>query len=287
LEVISPDKQAGGIVHQEFRRLDRIFNFYDEESEISRINKAFNMPVKVSAELIEVLELSKEINKTTDGYFDVSGGAIYDFWKSLIKNEKIYFFPSREKIAELKQCCGIDNLEINQEAKTILIKKEGVKIDLGAIAKGYMVDKAAEKLKQEGITSAIINAGGDIYCLGKNINKPWRVGVKNPYARGIIEKEDIVNGAIATSGGYEQFFEFSGRKFSHLIDIKSGFPVDNDILSVSVLAQNCALADSLATAFSVMNVEAIRNFFKNNDYNVKAFVIVQKDQKEEHVYFGQ
>lgn len=285
LEVISPYKDAGSIVYGEFQRLDKIFNFYDADSEIARLNNSDSTVFNASDELIGLLKLSQEISHQTNGVFDITGGALFSFWKSLMNDGGIKSFPREEEVALVKQNCGWENIEIDFENKTVLIKKTGVKIDLSAIAKGYMVDSATRQLKSEGIDSALINAGGDIYCLGRNGKELWKVGVQHPLKkRGIIRKETIENKAIATSGGYERFFEFEGRKYSHLIDVRSGLPVQNSILSVSVVSNNCALADSLATAFFVMGFDEIKQFMSKGVFEGKVIVVVEEGKLEQKVY---
>ncbi len=284
LEVTSPYKKAANIVHEEFKRLDKIFNTYSSTSEISRLNGTYGVSFEVSEELIEVLKLSRDLTKMTNGAFDVTYGTLYEFWKGLTKEGRLREFPSEDKIRELKDIGGINNLEINIDKQTVLIKKQGLKIDIGGIAKGYIVDKAVRKLKQNGIDSAIINAGGDIYCLGKNKDKPWRVGIKDPKELiEVIESQDLVSEAIATSGNYEQFFEYKGERYSHLINPKTGYPIKNNILSVSVISKNCTTADSLATAFFVMGVEKIKEFFSKNPSTMKVFVVTE-DNGKKHVH---
>ncbi|UCG35056.1 MAG: FAD:protein FMN transferase [Candidatus Omnitrophota bacterium] len=284
LEVTSPYKEAAEVVHEEFRRLEKIFNIYDEDSEISLLNKTYRVNFRVSWELIEVLILAKEVYRMTNGAFDVSCGRLYAFWKDLTKQKDVGEFPSRKEIGKLKALCGMEYIELNPQKKTVSIKREGLKIDLSGIAKGYMVDKAVGKLKAKGIESALINAGGDIYCLGKNGKKPWRVGIKDPQQRGVlIKSEELQNEAVATSGGYEQFFEFKEKKYSHLIDPRSGFPVSNSVLSVSVVRNNCVTADSLATAFFVMGPEKIEKFLANKRYNIKVFVVSENSKGEREV----
>lgn len=294
LEVISSDRKAANIIHEEFKRLDKIFNFYDPQSELSKLNNTYNSPFRVSNEMLEVLKLAKQVNLMTAGAFDHSHGALYSFWKDLIKRGEVKELPSFEKIAELKKIGGIENIELNEKEKTVLLKKEGLKIDLGAIAEGYIVDRAVLKLKEKGIRSAIINAGGDIYCLGTNKDKPWVVGVRDPEEmQGLIENELLIDEAIATSGNYEQFFELpaenesaSGggqKRYSHIIDPRTGYPADNNILSVSVITKNCTTADSLSTAFFVMGLDAIKSFLAKNPSTMRIFVVTW-DEKGKHIH---
>lgn len=296
LEVISPDKNAAVIVHEEFKRLDKIFNFYDPQSELSKLNNTYNIPFKASPELIEVLKLAHQVSQMSGGAFDPSYGSLYAFWKELIKQGEIKELPGAEKIAELKKLGGMENIEINDKEKTVLLKKEGLKIDLSAIAEGYMVDKAVLKLKAKGIKSAVINAGGDIYCLGTNGGKPWVAGIKDPQEmQGIIENEMLIEEAVATSGSYAQFFELpaasgrglaeggGGKRYSHLIDPRTGYPVDNNVLSVSVITKNCTSADSLSTSFFVMGLDKIKDFISKNPSTMRIFIVTW-DKKGKHIY---
>jgi len=280
LEIISADKLAAGIVYQEFKRLDKLFNLYDQDSEISRLNNTYNVPVKVSNEMIEVLDLSRQLTDLTGGAFDVSYGVLYDFWKKIIK-QGTQQFPQQQKINQLREKCGMEHLETDKINKTVLVNKPGPKIDLSAIAKGYMVDKAIFRLKEKGIKSALVNAGGDIYCLGTNSGKTWNVGVRNPQKlSGIIESQKLVDESVSTSGNYEQFFDYQGKRYSHLVNPLTGYPVDNSILSVSVISKNCTTTDSLATAFSVMGLAGIKKFMASNITTMRIFAVIADDQGE-------
>jgi thiamine biosynthesis lipoprotein len=284
LEIISPDKNAALIVYDEFKRLDKIFNFYDPQSELSRLNNSYNTPFRASPELIEVLKLAAQVNLMTNGAFDPSYGRLYNFWKNLIKKGGLKELPAQEGIAELKKAGGMHNVEINEKEKTITIKKEGLKIDLSGIAEGYIVDKAILKLKEKGVKSALINAGGDIYCLGKNKTRPWVVGVRDPQEmKGLIENEVLIDEGIATSGNYAQFFEFNSKRYSHIIDPRTGYPADNNVLSVSVITKNCTSADSLSTAFFVLGLEGIKEFISRNPSTMRVFVVT-RDKKGKHIH---
>jgi len=276
LEVTSPDSRAAEIVHQEFKRLSNIFNRYDPNSELSRLNKTYNLPFSVSGDLIEILALSRHITILTEGAFDVSQGVLYSFWKSLIDEGQIVTFPDQELIAKLKNSAGMEAIEIDFVKRTVSIKQKGLVVDLGGIAKGFMVDKAVSRLKQQGINSALINAGGDMYCLGKNRGKPWRIGIKDPEKLdSLLETKQLTNQAITTSGSYEQFFRFKDQDYSHLIDPSSGYPVNNSIVSVSVIAEEAVLADALATAFFVIGIDGIEKFLVKNPKTAKILVVVK------------
>ena len=126
-------------------------------------------------------------------------------------------------------------------------------IDLGAIAKGYAVDRAVHEIRKSNLRSAVINAGGDVFCMGKRkFMLPWRVGIRDPYHKDAIYKVlNISNKAVATSGGYEQFFLYGDKYYSHLIDPKTGYPANSRFSSVTVIADSCLMADAIATAVFV------------------------------------
>jgi thiamine biosynthesis lipoprotein len=274
LEVTSPHKEAGGIVYEEFRRLQKIFDAYDADSELTRLNENPIVTHKVSKEMIEILELSQRLTRLTQGAFDVSCGSLYRFWKEMIA-KKAMKDSSDATVALLRQKCGMSEIAVDSRRDTVSIKKEGVLIDLGSIAKGYIVDKAVARLRARGCQNALINAGGDIYCLGTNRGEPWRVGLRDPDTpTGILERYALSDEAIATSGGYEQFFQYNNRRYSHLIDPRTGYPVSGGISSVSVISDSCALADGLATALFVMGPEDIKKFLSENILSVKVFVIM-------------
>jgi len=278
LEVTSPDRRAAKIVYGEFKRLDKIFNIYDKESELSGLNRTYNKPFKASEELIELLQLSENIYNLTEGAFDVTYGSLYKFWKELIKDGEPKKFPTPEAIAKIREAGGMEAIEVDPKKGIVIIRKKGLTIDLSGIAKGYMVDKAISRLREKGINSALINAGGDIYCLGMNNKSPWGVGLQDPETvPEILGVQLLTDEAIATSGGYEQFFTFKGEEYSHLIDPRSGYPVNNGTLSVSVIAKNCTTSDSLATAFSILGLEWVNKFLSKDPSTMRVFLIRSVD----------
>ena len=278
LAVTSPDARAAKIVYREFRRLDKIFNIYDKKSELSGLNRTYNKPFKASEELIELLQLSENIYNLSQGAFDVTHGSLYKFWKELIRDGEPEKFPTPGAIAKLREAGGMEAIEVDSKKRIVIIKKKGLTIDLSGIAKGYMVDKAISRLKEKGINSALVNAGGDIYCLGMNDKSSWGVGMQDPEkVPEILGVQLLIDEAIATSGGYEQFFTFKGKEYSHLIDPRSGYPVDNGTISVSVIAKNCTTSDSLATAFSILGLEGVEKFLSKNPSTMKVFLVHSVD----------
>ena len=279
LTVTSFDEKAAKIVHEEFKRLNDIFNIYDPESELSKLNNTYKEKVKVSDDLFELLQLSLEVNELTDRAFDVSYGVLYEFWKNLIESGSIKDMPSKRKVNSLKKRCGMKYIVMDAQDKTVTITKKGLKIDMSAIAKGYMVDKAVMKLKEQGIDNVLINAGGDLYCLGQNLDENWTVGIRDPRnKKNILVTEELVDEAVATSGDYEQFFEHKGSRYSHIVDPRTGFPPERKVISTSVITKNCTTADSLSTAFVVMGIEGIEEFLSRVPSSMRIYAMSEDER---------
>jgi FAD:protein FMN transferase len=226
-------------------------NLYDSKSRLNLLNKsAHRLPFKASEELFYMIFVSKEIYNESNGALDITVAPLAMLWKTHIENKSV---PSKRDIRQALGMTGPDKLVLDEDHRTVYFKKKGMSIDLGAVAKGYAVDKALYEIKKSGFKSAMINAGGDIFCLGKrNFIFPWRVGIRDPYNKDSISKVlNISDKAIATSGGYEQFFQYKGQYYSHLIDPKTGYPADSAFSSVTVVADSCFLADAVATAVYV------------------------------------
>jgi FAD:protein FMN transferase len=273
LEVISPHKEAAGLVYNEVKRLEKIFSAYDPDSELSRLNSSYRGLVPVSDEMIEVLLLAGDLNRLTQGAFDVSCGAVYQQWKKVIDSPASVRASKVETLLFFDGLCGTQAIEIDVEGSRAGMKEAGAKIDLGGIAKGYIVDKSVELLKANGLKSALINAGGDLYCLGENNYRKWRVGLQIPGQASIADEAyQLENQAMATSGDYEQFFELDGNRYSHIIDPRSGLPVKGRNMSVSVIAPTAALADSLATAFYVLGPGPVGEIIKESGLEIKVII---------------
>jgi thiamine biosynthesis lipoprotein len=262
----------------EIENIDRLMSVYRSESEVSRLNRLKQgRMMAVSDELLEVIRRSIRISRLSLGAFDLSSAPLVELW-GFGRKGKREDLPSPEEIKESLSTVGYRKIIIDKRKKEIGFAQQGMKIDLGGIAKGYAVDKAIEILKKEKIDNALIDAGGDLYCLGLNAKKiPWVIGIKDPrHSWRVIRTLKLRDRACATSGDYENFFLKNGRRFSHLIDPRTGWPVQNGIISVTVLAPSCLEADALATAVFVLGE---RKGLKLIDGLAKteAIVITQKD----------
>lgn len=233
----------------EMVRLEQLFSTHIPESEVSRLSAA-DAPLIVSEETASLLGLGQKIAQRSDGAFDMGLGKLKALWGIESEQPQV---PEEQAIALALQGIGPESLQINEQQ----VRKQtpGLQIDLGGIAKGYAVDRAVEKLRQSGIFSAAVNAGGDLRLLGDRQGQSWRIGIQHPRQSGeIIATLALQNRAVVTSGDYERYFEQDGIRYHHLFDPQTGRPA-RSCQSVTVVAADAASADALATAAFVLGPE--------------------------------
>jgi FAD:protein FMN transferase len=240
----------------EIRRIEKLLTTFDDESQTNQVNSAAgSMPVKVDAEMLDLLERCNRISDVTDGAFDISYGSLnkrlWNFDKSLDQ------LPSAEEAREMVQLINYQNVILDRVAGTVFLKEKGMRIGFGGIGKGYAADKAAAVLQGLGVHSGLVNASGDIKAWGTQANgQAWTIGISHPDNPGnAFAYVNISDRAIATSGNYEKFAIINGKKYSHTINPKTGLPVTG-IKSVTVVAPNAELADAMATPVTIMGVKA-------------------------------
>jgi len=241
--------------------IDGKMSTYKPDSELSRLNRApLNEPQIISPELMDVLSLAMEIYLDSGGAFDPSVGPLVDLWGfgPSIHEDRV---PSDDEIVERLGSLGFATLEIVKDQSTV-IKHKAISIDLSAIAKGYAADKVGELLREQGITRYMVEVGGEMLLSGHNGHgNPWRIAVERP-ALGHREVQGIVqvtDAGVATSGDYRNYFEKNGKRYSHTIDPRTGYPIEHSLASVTVVTDSSARADALATVFMVKGEdEALR-----------------------------
>lgn len=258
-EVTSPDKEASSIVFTEAKRIENLLSKYQEDSEVSRLNRAGKL--KVSPDTFYIIKKSKEFCQASAGAFDITIAPLVDLW-GFTRQEHIV--PSDDKIKAALKLVGCDKIILHEKDNVVEFKLSGMKIDLGAIAKGFALDCAVSKLKEKNINSCLINAGGQIYALGERSGAPWKVAIQNPRKPEIIGVLELKDKSASTSGDYEQFFLKNGKRYSHIIDPKTGYPVASGISSVTVITDSALEADALSTAIFVLDKgkgeELLKNF---------------------------
>lgn len=243
------------------RHVDELMSTYILESELSSVNQhAFHEAVRVTEETFAVLEQAKRFSELTDGAFDVTIGPLSDLWR---KAGDANVPPTDAEIAAARGKVGHDKLILDPEAMTVKFVAEGMKLDLGGIAKGYAIDRSVEVLKQGGAVGGMVDIGGDVRCFGTPPRgKPtWVVGLQDPAVAPddmatdkLLMALNVTDAAVATSGDYRRFTEVQGQRQSHIMDTQSGRGA-NTLISVTVIAPDALTADALATAVSVLGPE--------------------------------
>ncbi|MGC8976243.1 MAG: FAD:protein FMN transferase [Candidatus Ratteibacteria bacterium] len=231
------------------KKFENKLSIFNQESEISKLNRYKKL--EVSPEITELIKKSIYISEISDGAFDITCKPIIDLYRKKSKENKL---PSDKEIKDTLKKVGWRKIKINGN-KIILLS--GSEIDLGGIAKGFIVDKVYEFLKSRGIKNGIINGGGDMYCWGKNPDgKKWKIGIENPFQEEkIIGIFEITNMGIATSGNYKRYLRIKNKKIGHIVNPKTGLPIDEIPVSVTVIAPDCTVADGLATGIFVLGLE--------------------------------
>jgi thiamine biosynthesis lipoprotein len=238
----------------EITRIEQLISSWDANSQTSEINRNSGIkPVKVDAELFDLIQRSIGISKLTDGAFDVSYASMDKIWKF---DGSMTIMPSADSIKASVEKVGFQNIVLDKKNSTIFLKLKEMKIGFGAIGKGYAADKAKDLLISKGVVSGIINASGDMNTWGKQPDgSEWKVAITNPLDKNkVFALLPITNGAVVTSGNYEKYVTFNNVRYTHIIDPRSGYPATG-IISVTVFAPKAELADALATSVFVMGIE--------------------------------
>jgi len=246
---------------EQLNKVEELMSYHNPNSEISRINReAHTGAVKVSKDTFEVLQKSVEFSKLTEGAFDITVGPLVELWRLAGEANSV---PTNAELAEARSKVGYEKLVLDANEMSVWFAVEGMRLDLGGIAKGYAIDKAIEVLQKSGVVGGMVDVGGDIRCFGvpPRGKKYWLIGLQDPneakqqigYGRSLLVLK-LTDAAVATSGGYRRFTLIEGKKYSHIIDRRTAAAVEG-LSSVTIIADNATDADALATAVSVMGAE--------------------------------
>ena len=269
--VASDFNQTSGQVKEQVDQLlidiNQEMSTYISDSEISQLNQNPSSTwVHLSPRLFTVLVAAESIYQLSDGAFDVTIGPLVNLWGFGPDSKSVV--PNQIQIDQTKQAVGFDHVQIDKERQSLKKKKPDIYLDLSAIAKGYGVDLVGQFLSNIGIDNYMVDIGGEIKTKGTKTGKFWKIGIEtpDPSLRTIQKILAISNMTVATSGGYRNFFESGGEKFSHTIDPKTGYPVKHRLASVSVFdPESCMIADALATTLMVLGPQLGMSFVQTND----------------------
>lgn len=248
---------------KKIKRLETVLSANDADSELSFVNQtAAEKPVTVSPELLYLIQTAKHCAQITDGAFEPAIGRLVKLWNIGFEHERV---PAPSEIENALYDVSYKNIVIT--GNTVFFENKNIQLDLGGIAKGYIADCIVAFLKEKNIQSAIINLGGNVYAMGKKFftDAVWHIGLRKPYgtADSYNHIVKVTDTSVVTSGIYERYFEENGLRYHHILDVKTGYPVRNNLVSVSVICESSTYADALATAFLVMGYEKATQFIKN------------------------
>jgi thiamine biosynthesis lipoprotein len=255
IQVVARDDASGRAAieaaYAEIDRVEQLLSEWRETSEISEVNRrAGREAVKVGADLYEVVERSIRIAEITDGAFDVTFAACGGIWS--VREQRV---PTETQIEQCLVHVDFRRLELDPAASTIFLPTEAMRIGIAGIGKGYGVDRAVEVLEAHGVADYIVDGGGDIRLAGRNVDRPWIVGVADPRRPGQLHATlEPGRGAIVTSGDYQRYFEKDGVRYHHILDPTTGRPGRGSV-AVTVVAATATDADALATGLFVLGPE--------------------------------
>ena len=258
LTVVAEDealaREAIESAYQEIRRLEALISSWQEGSQTTEVNRQAGIqPVQVNDELFELTRRALKVSNWTNGAFDITFSSMYNVWN--FKGENLSP-PDPETIKRHLQYVDYQKVKIDPNKKTVFLPEKGMRIGFGAIGKGLAANGAARVLKEHGFKNGLVDAGGDLMAFGLDVTgQPWRIGIVHPRAEGkLIMELRLTDQAIVTSGDYERYFIYEGKRYGHIINPKTGWPVDH-LRSVTVICPDAELADALATAVFVMGAE--------------------------------
>ena len=245
-------------VHATLVDIESRMSTYRPDSELSRFNRYEGTEwFAITAETLAVVSAALQVSALTGGAFDITVGPLVNLWGFGADGDR-EAPPTPEEIERERRRTGFDRLELRSAPPAIRKTRPDVYVDLSAIAKGYAVDQVAELLEAQGIDNYLVEVGGEVRGRGHNrLGERWRIAIERPSIghRSVQRVLHITDRAIATSGGYRNFFEYRGRRYSHFIDPRTGAPVVHDLASVTVIGESAMMADAWATAFTVLGPE--------------------------------
>lgn len=266
-------KQAISQAQKQIKHLDSLWAVTDKNSEIFAVNHSNGKETPVSEETAKLLTFSLKMSKRTKGTLDPTIYPILNAWG--FTTEK-YRIPSQNEIKSLLKIVGYDKVRLTDNSIQL---DSGIMLDFGAVGKGYASDISAEILRDNGVSSALLDLGGNIKTIGsKPDGSEWRLGVRNPKGKGNIGVLSVSDLAVVTSGNYERYFTGKdGKTYGHIIDPATGQPVENGLLSVTIIAKDGKLCDALSTSLFVMGLDkAIDHWRQYKDFDM---VLITDDEK--------
>ncbi|MBP1744348.1 MAG: putative thiamine biosynthesis protein [Firmicutes bacterium] len=276
------DHQSQEVLTKAFDRVREIedkMSANKEGTEVDAIDKeAGKGYVKVSDDTFYVIEKGLEYSEKSGGVFDISIGPLVKLWGIGTDAARV---PSMEEIDSRKSLVNYRDVLLNKEEKSVMLKQEGMALDLGGIAKGYAADEVSRILRESGVEHAIINLGGNVIAINSNVGgKAWNIGIQNPFeTRGeIVGSISVTDKTVVTSGIYERYLEVDGVKYHHILNPFTGYPMDSGLASVTVVTGSSIDADAMTKNLFYSGVEKGLEYLEENNPEVEA-IFITKDKK--------
>jgi len=265
-----------------------IYKNYDINNLKTINDNAGIKPVKVDREIIDFLNFSKKAYDVTEHKINFAFGSVLKIWHSYreeaLESQKKASLPSEEELKEAAEHTDINSIEIDEKNNTVFIKDKRTSIDVGALAKGYAVQKTADLLKENGVKTALLNVGGNVCAIGKPLNKDkWNIGIQdpdNPESSKPYEIISVTDKSVVTSGNYQRFYVVNGKKYHHIIDTETLMPADL-YKNITIICDDSTTADMLSTALFILPYEKGKALAEK--YNAEVFWVFN-DNRTERTY---
>ncbi|OVE66218.1 thiamine biosynthesis protein ApbE [Clostridium diolis] len=238
---------------------EEVFSANSDKSQLAMLKRTASLaPQEIDEELYELIKIGKKHSLCENTYLNIAIGPLIKLWRIGFKDAHV---PEKEAIAKVLELLKPENIQLDDEKKTVYFLKKGIEIDLGAIAKGYFADKVMEFFKENGAVSAMVDMGGNVLVFGDSPSNSvdWKVGIQNPFLpRGnAVALVKIKDQSVVTSGIYERMFEKDGRKYHHIFDSKTGYPIKSNIASLTIIADKSVDCDIYTTKLFGLDAASI------------------------------
>ena len=275
-------------IEETLKAVDQEFSMFNPQSTVALINEG-KRPT-LSDDFLEVYQLAQQVNKESDGAFDITVAPLVNAWGFGFKSQQM---PNNHQIDSLRRLVGMEHVSLAgaKGSQYVRFQRPRMMLDFSAIAKGYGTDRVARLLMSHDVANFMVEIGGEVYAKGNSEKRlPWRIGVSKPVddpdndAQELETVLNVTNQAMATSGNYRNFYYKDGKKYAHTIDPRSGYPVQHNILSSTVVARDCATADAYATSFMVLGLDSAKAICAAHP-ELDAYFIYSDEQGKTNTFF--
>lgn len=273
-------------VNRLLQDMEQVFSNYLADSEISRVNAGAGIAaVEVSEETFGVIQRCLELSAASGGVFDITIAPLVKLWGITSENPKV---PGADEIGNALSYVGYDQVILDASAHTVSMPRPGISMDLGAVVKGYAAEKCRDIYEEANVTGALVSLGGTVVAVGTHSDgTPFQIGLRDPKGGsndifGVLSGEERI---IATSGGYERYFEQDGRRYEHILDPRTGYPAETDLISVTAVSADGLLADYLSTTLYMLGSEVLEENLNRTEFSVigvktDGTILISEDLRE-------